>query len=388
MMVAMNPQTFDQDVASIEPGGYLFYDSLAPLPPSRLRDDIVALGMPLTEICTREYTDPRQRQLFKNIVYVGALAALLDIDIGVVETLIGEQFKGKAKLIEPNLRRAAHRLRGRRDPVSPARSASAFGAATRSATASWSKAISPPRSARSMAARRSARGIRSRPRPRSPRRSSELRAPPGRSRRPAKKRYAIVQAEDEIAAIGMVDRRRLERRARFHRDLRPRHLADAGIPRPRLFRRNPGRRVRRAARRASTGMPTRTQQSDSLACAFASHGDTKHVLLFPDGPGEVLRIRRARLRSRRAAADADLRHARPRHRHEFASLRALRMGRYRAIRPRQGDVRPRIWKRARIRPLPRCRRRRHSLSDDVPAASDARRLFHPRHQPRSLCPLH
>jgi len=104
MMVAMNPQTFDKDVAAIEPGGYLFYDSSRPIAASKLRDDILVLGVPLTDICTREYREPRQRQLFKNIVYVGALAALLDIDIAEIEKLIGEQFKGKDKLIAPNLR--------------------------------------------------------------------------------------------------------------------------------------------------------------------------------------------------------------------------------------------------------------------------------------------
>ena len=74
-MVAMNPQTWDQDVAAIEPGGYLFYDSTKPLPPSKFRDDINVIGVPLTAICNAAYTDPRQRQLFKNIIYVGALAA-------------------------------------------------------------------------------------------------------------------------------------------------------------------------------------------------------------------------------------------------------------------------------------------------------------------------
>src|SRR5271166_5744209 len=80
LMVAMNPQTWDQDVNEIEAGGYLFYDSTKPLPKSKFRDDITVIGMPLTEICNREYTDARQRQLFKNIIYVGALSALLDID--------------------------------------------------------------------------------------------------------------------------------------------------------------------------------------------------------------------------------------------------------------------------------------------------------------------
>src|SRR5260221_4619471 len=103
-MVAMNPQTWDQDVASIEQDGYLFYDSTKPMPPSKFRNDVTVVGVPLTEICNREYTDPRQRQLFKNIIYVGALSALLDMDAAAVETLIGEQFKGKDKLIAPNVK--------------------------------------------------------------------------------------------------------------------------------------------------------------------------------------------------------------------------------------------------------------------------------------------
>src|SRR3954471_11707292 len=103
LMVAMNPQTFDKDIASIEPGGYLFYDSTKPLPPSKFRPDITVIGVPLTAICNREYSDPRQRQLFKNIVYVGALTALLDMDVKVVEQLIGEQFKSKEKLIGANV---------------------------------------------------------------------------------------------------------------------------------------------------------------------------------------------------------------------------------------------------------------------------------------------
>src|SRR3979490_2425494 len=93
LMVAMNPQTWDKDVASIEPGGYLFYDSTKPLPKSKFRDDITVVGVPLTTICNREYIDLRQRQLFKNVIYLGALSALLDMDVGVLEKLIAEQFK-------------------------------------------------------------------------------------------------------------------------------------------------------------------------------------------------------------------------------------------------------------------------------------------------------
>src|SRR6202040_3444265 len=88
LMVAMNPQTWKEDVAEIEPGGYLFYDSTKPMPPSKFRDDINVVGVPLTEICNAAYSDPRQRQLFKNIIYVGALAALLNMDVAAIETLI------------------------------------------------------------------------------------------------------------------------------------------------------------------------------------------------------------------------------------------------------------------------------------------------------------
>src|SRR5882672_2209530 len=103
LMVAMNPQTWDKDVDSIETGGYLLYDSTKPMPAAKFREDITVIGVPLTEICNREYTDPRQRQLFKNIVYVGALSALLDMDIAVIEQLVGEQFKGKEKLFDANV---------------------------------------------------------------------------------------------------------------------------------------------------------------------------------------------------------------------------------------------------------------------------------------------
>ena len=103
LMVAMNPQTWDKDVLGIDPGGYLFYDSTKPLPKSKFREDVHVIGVPLTEICNREYSDPRQRQLFRNIIYVGALAALLDMEIAEIEKLIGEQFKGKDKLIAPNI---------------------------------------------------------------------------------------------------------------------------------------------------------------------------------------------------------------------------------------------------------------------------------------------
>src|SRR5438270_1610342 len=99
-MVAMNPQTWDVDVAEIEPGGYVFYDSTKPMPPAKFRDDITVLGVPLTGICNAQYTDARQRQLFKNIIYLGALSALLDLDVAEIDKLLGEQYKGKEPLLD------------------------------------------------------------------------------------------------------------------------------------------------------------------------------------------------------------------------------------------------------------------------------------------------
>src|SRR5665213_1354582 len=103
LMVGMNPQTWAKDVASIEPGGYLFYDSTKPLPHDGVRSDITLIGLPLTAICNAAYADPRQRQLFKNIIYVGALGALIGIDPAVTEALVAEEFAAKPKLIGPNL---------------------------------------------------------------------------------------------------------------------------------------------------------------------------------------------------------------------------------------------------------------------------------------------
>src|SRR3989442_9749939 len=103
LMVAMNPQTWAEDVKEIDPGGYLFYDNTKALPPSRFRDDIQVIGMPLTEICNATYTDSRERQLFKNILYVGALAGMMGVEPEVIAELIGEQYKGKEKLLKPNL---------------------------------------------------------------------------------------------------------------------------------------------------------------------------------------------------------------------------------------------------------------------------------------------
>ena len=102
LMICVNPQSMLQDVASVKSGGYFIYDNTKPLHKEYIREDLNYIGIPLTEITIQEYTDPRQRMLFKNIIYVGALAALIDIEMDVLQQLVNEQFKGKEKLIQPN----------------------------------------------------------------------------------------------------------------------------------------------------------------------------------------------------------------------------------------------------------------------------------------------
>ncbi len=153
LMVAMNPQTWDNDVKEIEPGGYLFYDNSKPLPESKFRKDITLIGMPLTEICNATYTDPRQRQLFKNIIYVGALSALLEIDPKVLEQLFSEQYKGKEALLQSNVK-ALHLGRdyalqnltcplGLRVRKPPTTSATAF-SSTATARRRWARSMAVP----------------------------------------------------------------------------------------------------------------------------------------------------------------------------------------------------------------------------------------------------
>jgi 2-oxoglutarate ferredoxin oxidoreductase subunit alpha len=285
LMVAMNPQTFDRDIASIEPGGYLFYDSTKPLPPSKFREDITVIGVPLTAICNREYTDPRQRQLFKNIIYIGVLTALLDMDVKVVEQLIGEQYKGKDKLIEPNIKAlhigrdyAVLNLKGplgiklkRANAVGDrifieGNSAAALGALYGGATVCAWYPITPSSSLADAFTRHCAK--------------FRIDADTKQAK------YAIIQAEDELASIGIVIGAGWNGARAFTATSGPGISLMQEFIGLSYFAEIPAVLfdVQRAG--PSTGMPTRTQQCDITSCAYASHGDTKHVLLFPEGPSE------------------------------------------------------------------------------------------------------
>jgi 2-oxoglutarate/2-oxoacid ferredoxin oxidoreductase subunit alpha len=285
LMVAMNPQTWDQDLKEIEPGGYLLYDNTKPLPASKLRSDINVIGVPLTEICNREYTDPRQRQLFKNIIYVGALSALLEIDAAVIETLFSEQYKGKEKLLASNVK-ALHMgrdyaiahlscpsgLRVKRAKALGDRvfidgnSAAALGCVYGGATVAAWYPITPSSSLAEAFGSYCAK----------------LRV----DKTSGQNRYAIIQAEDELASIGIVIGAAWNGARAFTATSGPGISLMTEFIGLAYFAEIPAVIINVQRGGPSTGMPTRTQQADILACAYASHGDTKHVLLFPEDPHE------------------------------------------------------------------------------------------------------
>ncbi len=285
LMVAMNPQTWDADIREIEPGGYLVHDSTRVLPKSRFRDDVRVIGIPLTDICNRNWSDARQRQLFKNIMYVGALSVLLDIDVGIIERLLGEQYKGKEKLLDAN--RQALQL-GREwvqanvaQPVAlkvkhadkvgerifvDGNVAAALGCIYGGATVCAWYPITPSSSLAEAFQKYCAK----------------YRVDPDTGAN----RYAIVQAEDEIASIGMVVGAGWNGARAFTTTSGPGVSLMTEFIGLAYFPEIPVTIIDVQRGGPSTGMPTRTQQADLISSAYASHGDTKHVLLFPEDPHE------------------------------------------------------------------------------------------------------
>ena len=285
LMVAMNPQTWDNDLKEIESGGYLFYDNSKPLPKSKFRDDINLIGMPLTEICNTTYSDPRQRQLFKNIVYVGALSALLEIDPAEIEKLFSEQYKGKEALLQSNVKalrlgrdyaqqhlscplgiriRRANKV-GNKIFVD-GNSAAALGAVYGGATVCAWYPITPSSSLAEAFIKH----------------CQKLRVEPATGR----SRYAIIQGEDELASVGIAIGAGWNGARAFTATSGPGISLMTEFIGLAYFAEIPVVLIDVQRGGPSTGMPTRTQQSDLLSCAYASHGDTKHVLLFPEDPTE------------------------------------------------------------------------------------------------------
>jgi 2-oxoglutarate ferredoxin oxidoreductase subunit alpha len=285
IMVAVNAQSMEADIKSVSPGGYLLYDSSKKLPDHFKREDIHFIPIPLMEICNATYTDARLRLLFKNIIYVGALAELMQFDFSVFESLLADQFKGKEKLIAPNvnaLKLGADFVKTnykgdfnlkveRRDLLGDAimtdgNSACGLGAIYGGATfAAWYP-ITPSTSVVEAFMDY----------------ADEFRE----DKETGKRKVAIIQAEDELAAIGMVIGANWNGSRAFTATSGPglslmneflglAYFAEIPLVLIDVQRTGP-----------STGMPTRTQQSDILEAAYASHGDTRHVLLFPSTPKE------------------------------------------------------------------------------------------------------
>jgi 2-oxoglutarate ferredoxin oxidoreductase subunit alpha len=285
IMVSVNPQSIAKDILDVTPGGYFIYDSTKPLDKKMLRSDIHILPIPLMEISMREYTDPRQRQLFKNVIYIGALAALIDIEFEVLTTLIADQFKGKEKLIAPNVHalelgyqyakdtfQCPLGLRVKRcDKVGDrilidGNTACGLGAVYGGATVAAWYPITPSTSVVDAFEKY----------------ASRLRVDAGTG----EKNFAIMQAEDELSAMGMVIGANWNGARSFTATSGPGVSLMSEFLGLAYFAEIPTVLIDVQRSGPSTGMPTRTQQSDIISAAYASHGDTKHVLLFPATPKE------------------------------------------------------------------------------------------------------
>jgi len=256
-----------------------------PLDIRAIRKDVNYLGIPLTEITNREYDDARMRQLFKNVIYVGALAALLDIELEVFDTLIAEQFARKEKLIKPNceaLRLGYDAAKEkftcplsirveRRDLIGDkimmtGNSACGLAAVYAGATVAAWYPITPSTSV--------AEAFESY--------ASRLRY----DKETDTRRYAVIQAEDELAAMGMVIGANWNGARAFTATSGPGVSLMTEFLGLAYFAEVPAVLIDVQRAGPSTGMPTRTQQGDVLSSVYASHGDTRHVCLIPADPKE------------------------------------------------------------------------------------------------------
>ncbi len=285
IMVAMNAETYVDDLAEISSGGYLIYDATRPRRELESRTDVEVMGIPFSQMCIDEFDIPRTQVLMKNVAYVGALCALLDIDLELVKGLLTETFGDKQHLIDANLKAImmgfeyvrAHfsfPLAIRLQPMDKTEdqvmvdgnTAAGLGAVYAGATvASWYP-ITPSTSLID-AFSNYCRALRE-------------------DDEDGNRRYAVVQAEDELAAIGMVLGASWNGARAFTSTSGPGISLMSEFLGLAYFAEIPAVifNVQRVG--PSTGMPTRTQQGDIMACAYASHGDTRHVLLFPADPGE------------------------------------------------------------------------------------------------------
>jgi 2-oxoglutarate ferredoxin oxidoreductase subunit alpha len=285
LMIAMNAQTYDRDVQEVRSGGYILYDSSWPLDPALIRDDATYLGVPLAQMCNENFKEPRERVLMKNIATAGALIELLNIDGAVVQKLVEEKYGRKKGLQASNqkaLKLGSDYVRAKYPCPLPfhlqtmdansdkilidGNTAAALGCVYAGATVAAWYPITPSTSTMD-----AFKAFCERYR---------------RNKETGECNYLILQAEDELAAIGMVIGASWNGARAFTSTAGPgislmnellglAYYAEIPVVVIDVQRVGP-----------STGMPTRTQQGDVLECAYASHGDTKHILLFPANPAE------------------------------------------------------------------------------------------------------
>ncbi len=285
LMVAMNSQTYARDVNEVRPGGYLMYDSSWPLDPELLRDDVTFLGVPLAKMCNESFTDSRVRILMKNIAYAGALCAVLDIDMHVVDELLEEKYGKKKALLDSNhkaLKLGYDFAQENFDCPLPfhlekldlngdkilidGNTATALGCLYAGATVAAWYPITPATSVMD-----AFKGL-----------CEQYRRDPDTG----KNNFIILQAEDELAAIGMVLGASWNGARAFTSTAGPGISLMNELLGLAYYAEIPAVVIDVQRVGPSTGMPTRTQQGDLLECAYASHGDTRHILLFPSSPAE------------------------------------------------------------------------------------------------------
>ena len=286
LMVAMNPATYQKDVAEIRSGGWLLYDSTWPLDSRLSRPDVTYLGIPLAEMCNAQFSAVRERILMKNIAYAGALCALLDMDTAIIRALLTEKFSRKPALMDSNQKAIdigydyarAHfacPLPVRLEPMDKTRdsilidgnTAAALGCLYAGATVGAWYPITPATSLME-----AFKGF-----------CQKYRLEPETNRN----RFAILQAEDELAAVGMVIGASWAGARAFTPTSGPGISLMTEFIGLAYYAEVPAVIFDVQRTGPSTGMPTRTQQGDLMLCAYASHGDTRHICLYPSDPREA-----------------------------------------------------------------------------------------------------
>ena len=285
LMVAMNAETYSKDIREVSPGGFLIFDSTWPRSTLLTRDDVTIIGAPLAKICNENFVGVRNRILMKNICYAGLLAALLEIDVEVIRELLTESYAKKPALVDANMKAVqlgydyakAHlpcplplrfeRMDKTRGHIMiDGNTAAGLGAVYAGATVGPWYPITPSTSL--MDAFKSF--------------CSQWRVDPATG----KNNYAVIQAEDELSAIGMVLGASWNGARAFTATSGPGISLMSEFIGLAYYAEIPAVLFDVQRVGPSTGMPTRTQQCDLMLCAYASHGDTRHVLLFPSNPEE------------------------------------------------------------------------------------------------------